>query len=510
MKPKTVVVYLRVSTKKQAADPTSLPAQQKIVADFCEEQGWNVLQVFVDAGETAYKVDKATDRPKFWELLQYCSVHKHDIDYVVFENVSRWSRKILHSELAIEQIEKAGVGWWSVTDPGVNSDDPNGRYNLQRQVVEAEQFSRQLSRKMQDRSLAAFMSGRCARAALLGYVNADRKSTGANVIPHQQQAPLWMEVFQMLKTRNYSQEQVRQTMNSKGLRDRKGKPVSAQTFNKSIRNPFYCGWMVSAKHGKRVRGLHESLVSEETFDAVQRFLKGEKPAAAPKRKLNPALPLKNFVRCAACGTKLTGGTVRKNEASYSYYWCRKKGCRAVKSISSALMESDFKEQLKRLKPTEDTLLLFPKIAAKLWAETQGDVEKRRARLTAQLCEAKAQKSALLKMRVNGELSPDEFKEANTDFSRQIDALSQELNTLESISAQQEAFMRFVEVRLMDISAAWEKAEVENRYRVQTLLFSDGLTYDPISNSLNSANSTLFNNLTQLEASFHQIGVPDGI
>ncbi len=62
--------------------------------------------------EPAYKVDKPTERPKFWELLQHCSAHKREIDYVVFENVSRWSRKILHSELAIEHIEKAGVGWW--------------------------------------------------------------------------------------------------------------------------------------------------------------------------------------------------------------------------------------------------------------------------------------------------------------------------------------------------------------------------------------------------------------
>jgi site-specific DNA recombinase len=269
--------------------------------------------------------------------------------------------------------------------------------------------------------------------------------------------------------------------------------------------------MVSEKHGKRVRGLHQPLISEELFDEVQRFLNGEKPASAPKKKLNPALPLKNFIRCGACGTKLTGGFVtKKNGSRYGYYWCRKAGCRAVKSISSVLMECDFKQLLKRLRPTEDTLASFPKIAAKLWAETQGNVEKQRNRLTAELNEAKTQKAALLKMRLNGELSREEFEEANADYLRKVDSLTQELHTLESVSARQEAFIRFVEVRLMDISGAWEKAEAENRYRVQTLLFSEGLTYDPTSNSLNSENSTLFNNLTEVGVSCYQDGVPDGI
>lgn len=457
-----------------------------------------------------------------WE--EYRQAHPDGYRYSWFcERYQQWRR---HLDVVLRQEHKAGekmfVDWAGATIPVYDTSTGEawpaflfvavlGRYNLQRQVVEAENLSRHLSRKMQDRSLVAFMSGRCARAAILGYVNADRKSTGANVIPHQEQAPLWVEAFLMLRTRNYTQEQVRQTMNSKGLRDRKGKPVSAQTFNKSIRNPFYCGWMVSEKHSKRARGLHQPLISEELFEEVQRFLRGEKPATASKRKLNEALPLKNFVRCAVCGTKLTGGIVKKkNGSAYGYYWCRKAGCRAVKSISSVLMESDFTQLLKLLRPMEDTLLSFPKIAADLWAETQGNVEKQRNRLTAQLNEAKAQKAALLKMRLNGELEPEEFKEANADYSRQVDTLSEELQTLESVSAQQEAFIRFVKVRLMDIVKAWENAPVENRYIVQTLFFSDGLTYDPNSNSLNSAKSTLFNTLTQVEASIYQDGVPDGI
>lgn len=505
-----VVAYLRVSTKKQANDPTSLPAQRQTVLDFCAKQGWQVAEIFVDAGETAYKVDKATDRPKFAELLRYCSEHRRQVSYVVFENTSRFSRKMLHSELAVEQIEKQGVRYWSVCDPGVNSDDPNGRYNLQGLVREAENFSRQLSRKMAVRSQAAFRSGRWARAALIGYVNSDRKAIGPNVVPDPKQAHLVQKAFQLLAEGFHTQEEVRQIVNSEGLRTHRGNPVSAQTFNKLTKNVFYCGWMVSEKNGERAKGLHQPLISEELFERAQH--RGRPVAASQlKRKINPALPLKNFVRCEACGTKLTGGFAKsKTGALHGYYWCRNKECRAVKSVPIAVMEFEFKSQLQRLQPSEKTLQLFPRVASKLWNETQGDTETQCTKLNAQLTEVKRQKSGLLKMRLNGELSPEEFKENNAEYQQQIEEIEYELHTVQSASVKQEAFMRFLEVRLLDVAGAWEKASPESRTRVQTILFAEGLSYDPKSQSLNSAKSTLYKHLIGEERVMNQFGVPDGI
>ena len=503
---KNVVVYLRVSTKKQASDPTSLPAQRATVLEFCQSQGWAVAEIFVDAGETAYKVDKATDQPEFGELLKYCAAHRREISYVVFENVSRFSRKMLHSELAVEQIEKQGVGYWSVCDPGVNSQDPNGRYNLQGLVREAENFSRQLSRKMVLRSQAAFRSGRWARAAIIGYVNSDRKAIGANVVPDPKNAPLVGKAFELLAA-GRSQEDVRLIVNNEGLQTHRGKPVSAQTFNKLVRNPFYCGVLVSLKNGERSKGLHQPLITEELFERAQR--RG-KPSPL-KRKINPSLPLKNFVRCAACGTKLTGGFAKsKTGAHHGYYWCRNKACRAVKSIRVEFMQTAFMEKLERLTPSEDALLDFPRLASTIWNEMNGDVDTRRAKLNAKLVEAKKQKSSLLKMRVSGELSAEEFAEANAEYTQQIADLDHELQTLQNVEGQRDAFMRFLELRLTDIAGAWVKASPDARVRVQTLLFSDGISYDPKTSSLNPAKSTLYQHLTGSEVLSHQFGVPDGI
>jgi hypothetical protein len=48
--------------------------------------------------------------------------------------------------------------------------------------------------------------------------------------------------------------------------------------------------------------------------------------------------------------------------------------------------------------------------------------------------------------------------------------------------------------MVDIAAAWEKADVDQKQRVQNVLFPSGLKYDPQKGILNSENNCLFNQL----------------
>jgi L-malate glycosyltransferase len=104
----------------------------------------------------------------------------------------------------------------------------------------------------------------------------------------------------------------------------RGKALSARTFHKSLQNPLYAGWVTLPSDDTLdpVRGLHEPLVSQELSDDVQAVLAGRSPGAAPKRKLNPAFPLKHFVKCDSCGVPLTGGFCVGRSKRYAYYWCR--------------------------------------------------------------------------------------------------------------------------------------------------------------------------------------------
>jgi hypothetical protein len=52
--------------------------------------------------------------------------------------------------------------------------------------------------------------------------------------------------------------------------------------------------------------LSEALVSRETFQRVQDILAGRQVTIAPRQRYSPEFPLRNFVRCGACDSPLTG------------------------------------------------------------------------------------------------------------------------------------------------------------------------------------------------------------
>jgi hypothetical protein len=58
-----------------------------------------------------------------------------------------------------------------------------------------------------------------------------------------------------------------------------------------------------------------------------------------------------------------------------------------------------------------------------------------------------------------------------------------------------------------VSAAWQRADVEQRLRVQNFLFQDGIAYHQNQKFLNTANPTLFQQLRSLAHSQTVVGVP---
>src|SRR5262249_39177356 len=161
-------------------------------------------------------------------------------------------------------------------------------------------------------------------------------------------------------------------------------------------------------------------------NTVQAVLSGRKASTVPKKKHNPSLPLKSFVRCGSCGNPITGGfATGKNKAKkYGFYWCYRPKCRAVK-VAKQELESAFIAHMKPLHTNKKTLAAFPKAAAQMWAERQGDSEAYTKKLTARLDEQKRLKSELLKAKLRGEVSQSDYAEANLEFETEIRSLQRQ-------------------------------------------------------------------------------------
>ncbi|MGH2509440.1 MAG: recombinase family protein, partial [Ktedonobacteraceae bacterium] len=81
------VIYTRVSTDRQVEN-ASLETQERACRAYCDKNGWKVLQVFREEGESA----KTADRPKLLEALSFCRKNKVRPKYFVVYSVDRLAR----------------------------------------------------------------------------------------------------------------------------------------------------------------------------------------------------------------------------------------------------------------------------------------------------------------------------------------------------------------------------------------------------------------------------------
>jgi DNA invertase Pin-like site-specific DNA recombinase len=496
-------MYLRVSTPEQA-DPLNLKNQEDGCRRLANQRGIPVAEVILGPGESG----RTSDRPSFVRLLSYCKANRKTIGYVIVESLSRFARNVADQGTAIAQLRENGIALLSVAEPNVDN-TAAGRMAAGVHGVFNQYFSDALSEKMKERSAASVRAGRWPWAAPIGYLNDLKQSSGANIKPAPSTAPLIREAFELLATGGYTSVQVLKIITDKGLRTKRGRELTAQTFGALLRKPIYAGWVYSTGVDTPVKGLHAPIVSQELFNTVQRILSGRNGSSTHKRRHNPDFPLKHFVKCADCGTPLTGGMNKGKLKHYANYWCRNPECRSVR-VSRSVLESEFVEHLRTLRPDPATVAQFPAIAAEVWSRRQGDRSTTTARLTAQLEDQKKLKAELLRAKLRGEVKQADYAQANSDFDVEIEGITEKLRAAQSQDATLDAFLTFAELMLLDVATAWQKADIEQRVRVQNLLFRAGVAYHENQKFLNTSKPTLFQQLRTLADPQRMIGVPDGI
>ena len=298
------VIYLRVSSTEQA-EQLNLNAQEMHCREYAKQKGLAVLQVFLDPGKTGRNVN----REAFKSLLKFCRQDAQRVCAVVCYDVSRWARSVAGWATTINTLDELGIEFHSVLERVDQS--ASGRYVANIHAASAQHFSDLLSEKMQGVLQHRLSQGLFPHKAPLGYRNLvkgrdERPPSGVNIIPDPENVPVIVHAFNAVAGGLRSMEDVRKEVNALGLRTTSGREIPRQSFYNMLRNEIYAGWVASGD--LRVKGLHEPLVSQEVFDAVQEVLSGKKPDRKPYKKTREDFPLRQFVACAKCGRDATWAT----------------------------------------------------------------------------------------------------------------------------------------------------------------------------------------------------------
>jgi hypothetical protein len=98
---------------------------------------------------------------------------------------------------------------------------------------------------------------------------------------------------------------------------------------------------------------------------------------------------------------------------------------------------------------------------------------------------------------------------SSSLRRMAGSKLQELHAVRSQRGMLDAFLRFAKLMLAAVAAAWQRADSEQRLRVQNFLFQDGIAYHQNQKFLNTTNPTLFQQLRAWRTAKELLACPPG-
>ena len=316
------VIYVRVSSAQQAdtdydKEGFSIPAQREACLRKAAALGAQVVEEFVDRGESA----RTAKRAGLQRML--ARVEQGDITHVIVHKVDRLARNRADDVAIAMKIKGHGAQLVSASE---NIDEtPSGLLLHGIMSSIAEFYSRNLATEIIKGSTQKAKKGGTPYRAPIGYLNTrelidDREIRTISIDPER--GPLVQLAFQLYATGDYSLLGLATILEARGLRSRpthgrRPTPIGPNRVNELLRSDYYVGTVRYS--GGTYQGRHEPLIDQDTFDKVQQILDAQRTSG--ERSWRTHHYLRGTVHCAQCGRRLYFARARGHGGLYDYFLC---------------------------------------------------------------------------------------------------------------------------------------------------------------------------------------------
>lgn len=318
------VIYLRVSTMRQAtkggeAEGYSIPAQRAACHQKAKDLGLDVVEEFVDAGQSA----RSADRPELHAMLS--RIKQGDISTLIVHKSDRLARSLEDHVAIVGSLKKKGVALVSCMEI-MDADTPSGILTQGIMAAFNEFYSSNLSFEAKKGMRQKAQNGGTPGKVPIGYLNITSSEGGKDirtVAVDEERAAHITWAFQFYATGQPSIAQVTAELKKRGLTSRptaktRGKALSNAQVHRLLHNKYYRG--IVTYDGVDYPGRHAPLVDALTFQKVQELLDYRRING--DRSWRHKHHLKGIAYCGRCGSKMGYGPSKgKSGHTYEYFFC---------------------------------------------------------------------------------------------------------------------------------------------------------------------------------------------
>jgi site-specific DNA recombinase len=463
-----VGIYTRLSREDgDSSESESIANQKDFLTRYVLEQGWNLVDIFVDDGYTGTNFN----RPDFQRLLK--AIGSGQINLVITKDLSRLGRDYIDTGHYVERYFPQNNIRYIALNDGVDTFETNNTNNDMSpfKSVMNDFYARDISKKVRTSMNSKRKSGQFIGSfAPYGYLKSPSNKNKLEVDP--QTAPVVKRIFEMYLAGS-GLTHIANVLNDdkvlcpgvyKASQHAKYKNVktlmglwTAQTVKYILINPTYQGDLTQRKYSTisykvkklkatpreswlTVQGTHEAIVDKATFETAQQIIH----LKAPQFKTNTKKVhlLGGLLFCKDCGARMTFTKTQKGE----WYCICSNNKRFKQCTRHSIIEDDLekyiREDLRRI--ARSSLLNSEELTEEARQEA-GKRKKAKTDRTAKeiaatekrILEIKCAIQILFEDKIKGIITERDFIDLSQNYNQERDTLNAKLLTLSNLPQPQQ-------------------------------------------------------------------------
>ena len=257
---KKALGYVRVSSKGQEKEGTSLSGQRKSIRAYSQSRGINLVDIFEDVASGKDFIN----RPGFQVLQQ--RLEENNFDAVVVHKYDRLSRSPVDGRVFTDELLKKGKSLISVED-NIDTSSPMGRAMFTMMLTFAEMEREIIKERMAAGREARIEQGRKPSSYNYGFVRNEQR----DLVPVPEEIDVVKKIFYYYREFE-SIGQVVKTLNSQQMIAKYGGQWTVKSVWNCLTNPIYTGkirWK-----GQLIKGTHNPVISTRSFNKAGAVLRG--------------------------------------------------------------------------------------------------------------------------------------------------------------------------------------------------------------------------------------------
>lgn len=306
-----VAIYCRVSTMEQVNEGYSIEEQEKRLKSFCDINGWDKFEVFVDAGVSGGTLKRPA--------LQDMRDRIQEFDLILVYKLDRLTRNVRDLLGLLDTFEEHNVAFRSATEV-YDTSSAMGRLFVTLVGAMAEWERSTIAERTSMGKKSAFSKGVNVTKVPFYYDKVD-----GQLVPNEHAEALRYMVKRIKE--GAGTNSIADELNASDFKHPNGKNWYPIQVRRALNSPQARGHSVYNK--EMLKDTHEALISDEEYSVIQDMLKQRTNIGTNTH----ASIFRGKFKCHICGANLTLSVHHKHTKTqgiktYKTYYCDK--CKANK------------------------------------------------------------------------------------------------------------------------------------------------------------------------------------